>query len=153
MGLVAFPSAMTSKNFSASTSTGLSGAVATLVLNGATVPSKYMGDCAAAKIATTLFTNGLQALVKWQVLDDDGVTWRDCLDSHNPARTAVNTGAGTSGGTQVTVFVTAPNGVMGGNRPARAQIYAAGSGPGAGVGFDTATIAYDFRAPTVPYGP
>jgi hypothetical protein len=144
---------MTSRTLSPSGTTGLSGAVATLQMNGATVPSKYMSQTVAAKVTTTLFTNGLQALVKWQVLDDDGVTFRDALDSHNPARVAVNTGAGTSGGTAVIAFVAAPASVMAGNRPCRAAIYAAGSGPGAGVGFDTGSIAYDFRAPTVPYGP
>jgi hypothetical protein len=152
MGLVAFPQAMTSRSFSPSGSTGLSGAVSTLVLNGPTLPSRYSGSTLAAKISTTLFTNGLQALVKWQVLDDDGATWRDALSSGNAARVAVNTGAGTSGGTAVTCFVEAPVSVMAGNRPARAVIYAAGSGPGAGVGFDTGAIAYDFRAPTIPYG-
>jgi hypothetical protein len=144
---------MLSRSYSPSGSTGLSGAVATLQLNGPTIASKYASQTLAARIDTTLFTNGLQALCKWQVLDDDGVTYRDALESSNPARVAVNTGAGTSGGTRVVAFVAAPPSVMAASRPARAVIYAAGSGPGAGVGFDTATIAYDFRAPAVPYGP
>jgi hypothetical protein len=152
MGLVAFPPSMTSRSFSPSGTTGLSGATSTLVLNGATIPSKYAGQALAARISTTLFTSGLQALVKWQVLDDDGATWRDALSSGNAARVAVNTGAGTSGGTAVTCFVEAPASVMSGSRAARAVIYAAGSGPGAGTGFDTGSIAYDFRAPTIPYG-
>jgi hypothetical protein len=151
MGLIAFPSSYCSRSFSSSGSTGLSGAVSTLVLNGPSIPSKYAQNGGlAARVDTTLFTGGLQALCKWQVLDDDGLTFRDAVQAGNLANVAFNTGAGTSGGTRVVNFFAAPESVTASNRACRAVIYAAGSGPGAGTGFDTASIAYDFRAPNVP---
>jgi hypothetical protein len=152
MGLTKFPSSSVSKGFSPSGITGLSGAVSTLTLNGPVVASQFCAEALSARIATTLFTNGLQALVKWQVLDDDGVTYIDCVQTGNLANVAVNTGAGTSGGTVKNLMVTAPTAIVAGNRPFRAVITAAGSGPGAGLGFDTASISYDFRAPVTPYG-
>jgi hypothetical protein len=151
MSLVQFPSSLCARSFSSSGATGLSGAVSTLFLYGPTVGSKFAaGGGLAARIDTTLFTSGLQALCKWQVLDDDGVTFRDAVQAGNLANVANNTGAGTSGGTRVVQFVAAPESVTASNRACRAVIYAAGSGPGAGAGFDTGSIAYDFRAPSVP---
>lgn len=151
MGMIQFPQSYVSRSYLSSGVTGLGGAVASLVLNAPTIGAKFFGDFVAARVQTTLFTSGLQVLAKWQVLDDDGATWCDAVDSYNPANVVVNTGAGVSGGTKVVKFIAAPPSVQAGSRPARLQLYAAGSGP-ANASFDSASVAYDFRAPITPYG-
>jgi hypothetical protein len=154
MAIVQWPSSYVSKNLYASGTTGLTGVVSgatPATIAGAIFQSKFVGDSLTARVACTAFTNGLQMLTKWQVLDNDNLTWVDVVDSYNPANVALVTGTGTSGGTASTKFVTAPEALRAGNRPARCVVYGAGSGPGLGLGFDQASIAYDFRAPLVAY--
>lgn len=142
-----FPQVYISKKFLAQTGIAVSGPVATAQANGPALNSRLVGETVGVRVSATAFTNGLALNLKWQVLDDDNATWIDCLESNNPAIVALVTGAGTSGGTTKVAMVTAPFAIMAGGRSCRAVVYASGSGPALGVGFDTASIEYDFRSP------
>lgn len=154
MAQIQFPTQYISKKFSPVTAVAISGAVtgAGGQVNGATISSRLIGETVGARVSATAFTNGLTLTLKWQVLDDDNATWIDCLESNNPAQVALTTGVAASGGTTKTAMVTAPFSLMAGGRSCRAVVYAGGSGPAQGTGFDYASIEYDFRAPLNAYG-
>jgi len=124
---------------------GVTGAAPQTVA-GKALDSGLASVCLGARVYAKAGTASLTLAAKWQVLDDDGSTWIDCVESNNPANVVLVTAAA-----NVVKLVTAPLAVVAGNRSARVVVVSAGA-TGAGAGTDECSIAYDFRMPVSAFG-
>jgi hypothetical protein len=146
-----FPQAYVQRAYLPSGALALSGTVPSQIV-GAAVDSGIVGTALAARVSATAFTNGLSLNFKWQVLDDNGSTWIDCIETWNPAYVALATGAGTSGVAAKVFLVSAPPAISAGSRMMRGVVYTSGSGPASASGYDFASVEYDVRQPVGVYG-
>jgi hypothetical protein len=129
-------------------STGVKGVTGTApqTVAGNALDSGLASLCLGARVYAKAGTTNLTLTGKWQVLDDDGVTWIDCVESNNPANVVLVTAAA-----NVTKMVTAPLAITAGNRSARFVVVSAAA-TGGGAGTDECSIAYDFRMPVSAFG-
>lgn len=95
-----------------------------------------------ARVYAKATTNTLTLLAKWQILDDDGSTWRDFIDQNNTTNTVLVTGTGSA--VTTVKYINAPNGLLAGGRFVR-MIVVSGVGVGGGAGTDEASVEYDYR--------
>jgi hypothetical protein len=142
-----FPQAYVTKAITP-TATGITGAAPQTVA-GATLDSGLASIVIGARVYCKATTNTLTLTAKWQVLDNDGTTWIDCVESNNPANVVMATGTGSA--VTATKMISAPLSVTAGSRGARVLV-TSGVGVGAGAGTDEASVSYDYRAPVNVYG-
>lgn len=128
--------------------TGVTGA-APITVAGKALDSGLASICVGARVYAKATTSTLTLTAKWQVLDDDGATWLDVVESNNPANVVMVTGTGSA--VTATKFLSAPLAVTAGNRQARVIILSA-VGVGGGAGTDECSIAYDYRSPSTTLG-
>ena len=143
-----FPAAYTQRSQAPSGSLPITGAFP-IQVSGLALDSGLASIMLGVRVSLTLTTNTLAVSGKWQVLDDDGSTWIDVVESNNPANVTLATGTGTIATTKK--VVSAPLAVTAGNRQAR-FVCLTTAGTGAGGTADFATIAYEFRAPVSAFG-
>ena len=138
-----FPATYTFRDQLSTGVTGFTGATGA-VLNGNPLDSGLVGqNSLAAKVAVALTATGLTATANWQVQDDDG-TWINAVSSNNAAAVSFGTGAGATG-PMIRRYISAPEGVIAGNRFCRVQVVTAGAQPSGTLDF--ASIAYEYRSP------
>lgn len=128
--------------------TGFTGAAPQTVA-GAALDSGLASITIGARVYCKATTNTLTLTAKWQVLDNDGSTWIDVVESNNPANVIMVTGTGSA--VISTKMISAPLSVTSGSRQCRVLV-TSGVGVGAGAGSDEAQVTYDFRAPVNVYG-
>jgi len=138
-----FPQAYVLKGQLPTGVTGFTGA-APQTLASAALDSGLVGSYLAARVYAKATTNTLTITGKWQVLDDDGSSWRDAIDQTNVADTILVTGTG-SAVTAVKV-ISAPNSCLAGGRQCR-FLLTTGVASGGGAGTDEGSIAYEYRQP------
>ena len=95
----------------------------------------------SATLVVDAETNTLTITGGWQA-SNDGTTWVDVYEGHNPARVALATGTG-GADAEVTRCLTAPHGVYG-FRYARAVVV---NGVATGAAADTYSIQYNYGLP------
>lgn len=140
-----FPAAYAQRSQLSTGVTGVTGAAPQTVA-GKTIDSGVASICLGARVYAKATTGSLTLAAKWQILDDDGVTWIDVVESNNPANVVLVTASA-----NVTKMLTAPLAVVAGCRSARVVVISAGA-TGAGAGTDECSIAYDFRQPVSAFG-
>ncbi len=123
--------------------TAFTGAAPQSVTGNTVVMNKVENGTLSAKVVALATTNTLTVTVKWQA-SDDGATFVDCASSpQNAANVALVTGTGAA--VTDTRIIPAPAGVYG-KRYARC-VAVSGTGVGAGLGQDEASISYNYRLP------
>jgi hypothetical protein len=143
-----FPSAYSLRTQYSTGVQGVTGA-APITVAGNALDSGLASLCLGARVYAKATTSSLTLSAKWQVLDDNGTTWIDVVESNNPANVVLVTGTGSA--VTATKMISAPLAVIAGCRQARVVVLSAG-GTGGGAGTDECSIAYDFRAPVSAYG-
>jgi hypothetical protein len=140
-----FPDVYRVRNANPTGIQGISGA-APVTIAGIALDAGYVGGTAppGARVYAKVTTSGLALVAKWQVLDDNGTTWIDVVESNNPANVAFLTGTGSAA--SVVKILTAPMAAAAGSRSARVVVVSSGAS-GAGVGTDECSISYEFRQP------
>jgi len=138
-----FPATMVRRSQQTTGVVGFTGA-APQVVNGTGLQlNQVMSGTLAARVYTKATVNTLTLTGKWQVLDDDNVTWIDAVNATNPASVASVTGTGAA--VTATKLYEAPQAVYG--RIQVRFVVTSGVGVGGGAGSDECSIAYDFRLP------
>jgi hypothetical protein len=141
-----FPQTYVRRNDLASGIRGISGAAPQQV-SGNALDSGFLGAHSplGARVYAKATTSGLVLTAKWQVQDDDGVTWMDVVESNNPSPVALITGIGTAA--TIVKIVSAPICIAAGSRGARLIVVSSGAS-GAGGGVDECSVSYEYRVPT-----
>jgi hypothetical protein len=116
---------------------------------GNQLDSGNVGQSLAARVSCAITTNTLTIAAQWQVLDDDGSTWRNAVDQTNSSDTVLQTGTGTL--VTKDFYIVAPAGILAGSRFVR-LLLTSGTGSGGGAGVDSASVEYDYRAPVNTLG-
>lgn len=123
--------------------TAFVGAAGTVMAGNAINLNEVDDGSLVALVYAQATTNTLTLAAKWQALDwADGTTWRDIVDSNNPANVALVTGTGSA--VAATKYVSAPSGAYGAFKQVRCVVVSGGAAAGAGDEFN---IAYGWRMP------
>lgn len=140
-----FPQGYAQRGVYPSGNLAISGAGAQV--NGTAIDSGIASLCVGARVSVTAGTAACTYSVKWQVLDDNGTTWIDCVDPINPGNVTFTTGTAAA----VTKMVAAPVGAVAGSRSLRAVILNLTGTPVGGT-TDFGSVEYDFRIPVNAFG-
>lgn len=153
MSLVRFNNSYVQSKYGAATDIAVTGAAGT-VTGGPTIPQVLVGEALAARVLLHPGTTSITFVGLWQVLDDNGSSWINCVKLDTAALTWLTTAGNawaTAAGGAVTLYAECPQFIRAGNRSARFAVQNEGA-TGVGGTTDYFNCEYDFRSPVNMYG-